>query len=75
MFTIGLIIYLQQPDIYERIIEIFRIPRVTLPEPQVTYTFVPVPDDELTSEQRRIERIMKERPRPGIAGTLRGEEP
>jgi hypothetical protein len=71
MLTIGMVVYLQQPDIYERLIHLFRIPRVALPEPQVTYVFVP--DDELTAEQRRLERIMREKPRPGIAGALRGE--
>ncbi len=70
-FTIAHYVMFNQPDIYERIIKIYRIPRVKIPEPQITVVLVP--RDELTREQRELEKIMKQRPLPGIAGTLPGE--
>ena len=36
----------------------------------------PIQDEELlTPFQKFLDRLMRQKPRPGIAGTLRGEEP
>lgn len=67
-WTIAHYVMLKQPDVYETLIRIFH---VNLPELEIT--FVPEAEDELTPEQRVLERIMKQAPRPGIAGALPGE--
>jgi len=66
MFPIALILSSKQPDVYERIIKVFHIKRVILPEPEIT--LVLVPEDELTPEQRMLDRLMRQRPRPGKGG-------
>ena len=44
----------------------------------INYVWGPYPlqDEELlTPFQKFLDRLMRQKPRPGIAGTLRGEEP
>jgi len=56
MYPIGLIIMFRQPEIYKELMRIYSIP------------FAEVPEDELTPEQRYLDRLMRQRPRPGKGG-------
>ena len=51
---------LQQPDVYEDIIRIYRIPRLQLVVPDIV--IAEIMEDELTKEQRELQRVMKIKP-------------
>ena len=60
MYPIGLILMLQQPDVYEDIIRIYRIPRLQLVVPDIV--IAEIMEDELTKEQRELQRLMRIKP-------------
>ena len=51
---------LQQPDVYEDIIRIYRIPRLQLVVPDIV--IAEIMEDDLTKEQKELQRLMKIKP-------------
>ena len=60
MYPIGLILMLQQPDVYEDIIRIYNIPRLQLVVPDIV--IAEIMEDELTREQKELEKLMRQKP-------------
>ena len=60
MYSIALILMLQQPGVYEALIRIYRIPRLQLVVPEIV--IAEILQDELTKEQRELARLMRIKP-------------
>ena len=60
MYSIALILMLQQPGVYEALIRIYRIPRLQLVVPDIV--IAAIIEDELTNEQRELQRLMRIKP-------------
>lgn len=60
MYSIALILMLQQPGVYEALIRIYRIPRLQLWAQDVV--IVEIVSDDLTKEQKELRRLMMIKP-------------
>ena len=60
MYSIALILMLQQPGVYEALIRIYRIPRLQLVVPEIV--IAEILQYELTKEQRELARLMRIKP-------------
>ena len=60
MYSIALILMLQQPGVYEALIRIYRIPRLQLVVPEIV--IAEIMEDDLTKEQKELQRLMKIKP-------------
>ena len=59
-YPIAWILALRQPDVYEDLIRIYKIPRVQIVFPDVV--IAEIAEDEFTREQRELQRLMTIKP-------------